>query len=173
MALSDFKEMVENARKLKGYSQRELSKKIGLSQSTYNDTINGKIKKPDIDILKRIAEELDLSLELMLKESNYGESFSIYGIDKYKSKSTRDLKNLIDEFRKSELDILEFDHQKRLITRKARHLLFLTVEHMKIMQKNKNSLYTIDRAINDIQLAFDQLEMVEEKYDYKKLPKDL
>ena len=52
MAISDFKEMVENARKLKGYSQRELAKMIGMSQSTYNDTINGKIKKPDIDILK-------------------------------------------------------------------------------------------------------------------------
>ena len=47
MAISDFKEMVENARKLKGYSQRELAKMIGMSQSTYNDTINGKIKKPD------------------------------------------------------------------------------------------------------------------------------
>ena len=53
MAISDFKEMVENARKLKGYSQRELAKMIGMSQSTYNDTINGKIKKPDIDILKK------------------------------------------------------------------------------------------------------------------------
>lgn len=61
-----------------------------MSQSTYNDTINGKTKKPDIDILKRIAEELDLSLDLMLKESGYGESFSIYGIDKYKNKSTKD-----------------------------------------------------------------------------------
>ena len=93
MALNDFKDMVENARKIKGYSQRELAKMIGMSQSTYNDTINGKIKKPDIDILKRIAEELDLSLDLMLKESRYGESFSIYGIDKYKNKSTKDLKN--------------------------------------------------------------------------------
>lgn len=57
---------------------------IGMSQSTYNDTINGKIKKTDIDILKRIAEELDLSLVLMLKESWYGASFSIYGIENIK-----------------------------------------------------------------------------------------
>ena len=100
MAITDFKEMIENARKLKGYSQRDLAKIIGLSQSTYNDTINGKIKKPDIDILKRIAEELDLSLDLMLKESGYGESFSLYGLDKYQNKSTKDLKNLIDEYKK-------------------------------------------------------------------------
>ena len=44
---------------------------------------------------------------------------------------------------------------------------------MKIMKENKDSLYTIDKAIDDVQSAFDQLEMVEEKYDYQKLPKDL
>ena len=158
MALNDFKDMVENARKIKGYSQRELAKMIGMSQSTYNDTINGKIKKPDIDILKRIAEELDLSLDLMLKESGYGESFSIYGIDKYK---------------KSELKLLEFDKQKRDVTRKARQKMFTTIEHMKIMKENKDSLYTIDKAIDDVQSAFEQLEMVEHKYDYNELPKDM
>lgn len=173
MAITDFKDMVETARKLKGYSQRELSKIIGLSQSTYNDTINGKIKKPDIDILKKIAEELDLSLDLMLKESGYGESFSIYGIDKYKNQSTKDLKNLIDEYKKSELKLLEFDKQKRDTTRKVRQKMFTTIEHMKIMKKSKNSLYTIDKAIDDVQNAFDQLEMVEHKYDYDELPKDL
>ena len=173
MAISDFKEMVENARKLKGYSQRELAKKIGLSQSTYNDTINGKIKKPDIDILKKIAEELDLSLDLMLKESGYGESFYLYGLDKYQNKSTKDLKNLIDEYKKSELDLLEFDHQKRETTTKVRKKMFSTIENMKTMKEDKDSLYTIDKAIDDVQYAFDQLKMVEEKYDYDKLPKDV
>lgn len=173
MADSGMKNMVENARKLKGYSQRELSKRIGLSQSTYNDTINGKIKKPDLEILKKIAEELDLSLELMLKDSGYGEAFSFYGVDKYKDKSTKDLKELIEEYQKSELDLLEFDKQKRDTTRKVRQKMFTTIEHMKIMKDDKDSLYTIDKAIDDVQSAFDQLEMVEEKYDYKKLPKDL
>ena len=173
MAISDFKEMVENARKLKGYSQRELARKIGLSQSTYNDTINGKIKKPDIDILKKIAEELDLSLDLMLKESGYGESFYLYGLDKYQNKSTKDLKNLIDEYKKSELDLLEFDHQKRETTTKVRKKMFSTIENMKTMKEDKDSLYTIDKAIDDVQSAFDQLKMVEEKYDYDKLPKGL
>ena len=41
------------------------------------------------------------------------------------------------------------------------------------MKENKDSLYTIDKAIDDVQSAFDQLEMVEEKYKKKKLPKDL
>ncbi len=173
MAISDFKEMVENARKLKGYSQRALAKKIGLSQSTYNDTINGKIKKPDIDILKKIAEELDLSLDLVLKESGYGESFCLYGLDRYQNKSTKDLKNLIDEYKMSELDLLEFDLQKRNTTRKVRQKMFSTIENMKTMKEDKDSLYTIDKAIDDVQSAYNQLKMVEEKYDYDKLPKDV
>ena len=41
------------------------------------------------------------------------------------------------------------------------------------MQKNKESLYTVDKAIEDIKIAFDELETVEEKYDYSKLPKDM
>ena len=172
MAITDFKEMIENARKLKGYSQRELAKIIGLSQSTYNDTINGKIKKPDIDILKRIAEELDLSLDLMLKESGYGESFSLYGLDKYQNKSTKDLKKLIDEYKKSQLDLLEFDHKKREVTNKVRKKMFTTIEYMKTMKEDKDNLYTIDKVVDDVQSAFEQLKMVEEKYDYDKLPKD-
>lgn len=51
--------------------------------------------------------------------------------------------------------------------------MFMTIEHMKIMKENKDSLYTIDKAIDDVQSAFDQLEMVEEKYDYQKLQKNL
>lgn len=40
------------------------------------------------------------------------------------------------------------------------------------MQKNQESLYTVDKAIDDIKVAFDELETVEEKYDNNKLPKD-
>ena len=56
----------------------------------------------------------------MLKVSCYGESFPIYVIDKYKNKSTKVLKNLIDEYKKSEFKLLEFDKQKRDITKKVR-----------------------------------------------------
>lgn len=33
--------------------------------------------------------------------------------------------------------------------------MFMTIEHMKIMKVNKDSLYTIDKAIDDVQSAFD------------------
>ena len=40
---NELKDIIEKARIARGLSQRELSKQIGLSQSTYNDTINGKM----------------------------------------------------------------------------------------------------------------------------------
>ena len=45
------------------------------------------------------------------------------------------------------------------------------MEHLQIMRDNKDSLYTIDKAIEDIKYAFDELEFAEHKYNYDKLPK--
>jgi len=63
------------------------------------------------------------------------------------------------------------DTKKRRKVSDARQKLFYTMEHLQIMKNNKDSLYTIDKAIEDIKYAFDELEDVEHKYDYSKLPK--
>ena len=61
------KSLIEGGRDIKNFSQRELARRIGLSNTSLNDLENGKVKKPDIEILRKIAEELDLSLEQLLK----------------------------------------------------------------------------------------------------------
>lgn len=172
MNSNELKSIIESARISKGVSQRELAKLSGISRSTLNDIINGKIKKVDVDSLKKIAETLDLSLTKLLEVAGYNEFLDFLSSDKYKNKSTNDLKEIIEKYKKSELDLLDFDAQKRKKVRKARQQLFNTVEHLKIMKENKDSLYTIDIAIEDIKNAFDELETVEETYNYSKLPKD-
>ena len=82
-------------------------------------------------------------------------------------------KEMIEKYKELELDLLDFDAQKRKKVKKARQHLFYTIEYLKIMQENKDSLYTIDKAIEDIKWCFDELEDVEHKYDYDKLPKDI
>ena len=170
MNSNEFKNIIENARIAKGISQRELAKLSGISRSTLNDIINGKIKKVDVDSLKKIAETLDLSLTNLLKVAGYDEFLDYLSLDKYKNKSTKDLKEMIEKYKKSELDLLDSDAQK---IRNARQKLFYTIEHLKIMQKNKESLYTVDNAIEDIKTAFVELEAIEEKYNYSKLPNDM
>ena len=170
MDSNELKNIIENARIAKEISQRELAKLSGISRSTLNDIINGKIKKVDVDSLKKIAETLDLSLTNLLKVAGYDEFLDYLSLDKYKNKSTKDLKEMIEKYKKSELDLLDFDAQK---IRNARQKLFYTMEHLKIIQESKDSLYTIDKAIEDIKWPFDELEDVEHKYDYDKLPKDM
>ena len=163
--------LIEDARVKKGISQRELAKETGISRSTLNDLINGKIKKVDIDDLRKIAEVLDMSLQELLKVAGYDEMLFYFNKDKYANKSTKDLKNLIEQYKKSEIDLLDFDSMKRKKVSAAKQKLFYTIEHLQILKDNKDSLYTLDKAIEDIQAAFDELKEAEYKYDYDKLPK--
>ena len=165
------KVLIEDARVKKGISQRELAKETGISRSTLNDLINGKIKKVDIDDLRKIAEVLDMSLQELLKVAGYDEMLFYFNKDKYANKSTKDLKNLIEQYKKSEIDLLDFDSMKRKKVSAARQKLFYTIEHLQILKDNKDTLYTLDKAIEDIQAAFDELKEAEYKYDYDKLPK--
>ena len=77
------KVLIEEARVKKGISQRELAKETGISRSTLNDLINGKIKKVDIDDLRKIAEVLDMSLQELLKVAGYDEMLFYFNKDKY------------------------------------------------------------------------------------------
>lgn len=171
MNSEELKTLIEDARIKKGISQRELAKQTGISRSTLNDLINGKIKKVDIDDLRKIAETLDISLQILLKVAGYDEILSYFNKDKYANKSSKDLKELIEQYKKSEIDLLDFDSQKRRKISDSRQKLFYTMEHLQIMKDNKDSLYTIDKAIEDIKYAFEELEFAEHKYDYSKLPK--
>ena len=175
MNSEELKLLIEDTRIKKGISQRELAKLTGISRSTLNDLINGKIKKVDIDDLRKIAETLDMSLQKLLKAAGYDEMSLYFNKnklkDRYYDKSSKDLKELVEQYKKSEIDLLDFDSEKRRKISDARQKLFYTMEHLKIMQNNKDSLYTIDKAIEDIKYAFEELEFAEHKYDYSKLPK--
>ena len=119
------KNLIESSRETKGISQRELAKLTGISRSTLNDLINGKIKKVDIDDLRKIAETLDMSLQEVLKVAGYDEMLFYFSKDKYANKSSKDLKNLIEQYKKSELDLLDFDAKKRSKVSAAKQKLFL------------------------------------------------
>lgn len=171
MNSEELKNLIESARVEKGISQRELAKLTGISRSTLNDLINEKIKKVDIDDLRKIAETLDMSLQKLLKVAGYDEMLFYFSKDKYANKSSKDLKEMIKTYEESQRELLEFDTEKRKKVSDARQKLFYTIEHLQIMKDNKDSLYTIDKAIEDIQYAFDELEFAEHKYDCSKLPK--
>lgn len=167
--------LIETARIKKGISQRELSKQTGISRSTLNDLINGKIKKVDIDDLRKIAEALDMSLQELVKVAGYDEMSMYFRMNKaqnkYLDKSTKDLKRLLDEYKNSEIDLLKFDSKKRDRAGEAGSLVVKVAEYLKMMKTRDDLLYTMDNAIEDLERAAEILKDIYQKYDYSKLPR--
>lgn len=154
----------------KRISQRELAKLTGISRSTLNDIVNGKIKKIKIDDLYHISIPLELNLEDLLDACGFNNVVKTLNRDRYEGMSTRQLKELLDEYQKSEYDLLDWDAKKRRTTSSARSKLF-DITHKIEMSKISGKEYSVDDISNDIKEAFDELESVQKKYDYSKLPK--
>ena len=167
------KTLIEGGRDIKNFSQRELARRIGLSNTSLNDLENGKVKKPDIEVLRKIAEELDLSLEQLLKAAGYDALTNWFSNDEFKNKSSRDLKNIIKEARIFKYDILDWDSNKREVARKVITNLDRVAYKLELIRDNRGINYTLDQAIEDIKESLNDLEDVAKKYDYGKLPKDV
>lgn len=173
MANSELKKVIENARKAQGYSQRQLAKQIGLSQSTYNDTINGKIKKVDVEILRKIAEGLNLSLDYLLKLSGYGDVYSYMNAEKYSNKSTKDFVEMLDKYEKFKMDILDWDYQKRQKTFELQDYINNIKTEIRIISAGGVRRMTDEELLQNLDRMYEITKEIAKKYDYSKLPKDL
>ena len=162
--------LILNAIERKQISQRELAKITGISRSTLNDIVNGKIKKIKLDDLYQISIPLELNLEDLLDACGFNNVIKTLSRDRYEGMSTRQLKELVDEYQKSEYDLLDWDAKKRRTTSSARDKLFAITNKIE-MSKRSDMKYTKDDIAKDVKEAFDELESVQIKYDYSKLPK--
>ncbi len=157
----------------KHISQRELAKLTGISRSTLNDIVNGKIKKIKLDNLYQISIPLELNLEDLLESCGFNQILKTLNLnrdDRLEKMSHRELKDKIKEYQKYELDLLSWDADKRKHCRKAYSQLFYLKERIKISQEYDNKEYTKDQIIDDITKVMEELKPVEIKYDYSKLP---
>ena len=165
--------LIEGGREAKRFSQRELARRIGLSNTSLNDLEKGKVQKPDIEILRKIAEELDLSLKELLSVAGYNELTTWVVDDEFKNKSSKDLKNIIKEARAFKYDILDWDAKKRAIAGDVMGKLDRIAYKLELINDNRGTSYTLDEAVKDIKEAVEELDKVAKKYDYSKLPYDV
>lgn len=172
MNSSELNNIVENARIAKGISQRELAKLSGIGRSTLNDIINGKIKKIDVDSLKKIAETLDLSLTNLLKVAGYDEFLGYLSLDKYKNKSTKDLKEMIEKYKESELDLLDFDAQKIKKIFELQDYINNVKTEIRIISAGGVRRMTDEELLHNLDEMYEITKKIAKKYDYNKLPKD-
>ena len=157
-----------NAIDKKGISQRELARLSGISRSTLNDIVNGKIKKIKLDDLYQIANILELNLENLLEACGFKSVIKSLNVDRYAGMSDRELKEKLDEYQKSELCLLDWDTQKRKQCKEVCTKLF-DIQHKIEMEKVTNKKYTKEEIANDIKEVIDDLKSIQVKYDYSKL----
>lgn len=169
---SEFKNVIETARSAKGYTQRDLAERIGIRQSTYNDTINGKTKKVDVTIVSKIADELDLSLRDLLKLAGY-DDVSFWFESKI-PKSKKDYLNQLDKCREFKYDILDWDAKKRQEAINIMEFVGQIKLQLKMIQiGSEENKYTLDDVIKELDDVVEKLKTIAEKYDYSKLPEDI
>lgn len=171
MNSNELKNIIENARIAKGISQRELAKLSGISRSTLNDIINGKIKKIKIDDLYQISIPLELNLENLLEVCGFNSILKSLNTDRYSGMSDKQLKEKLDEYQQSELSLLNWDTQKRKKTNELGKKLFGILNKIEMSEQlNKN--YTKKEIAEDIKEVIEELKSVQQKYDYSQLPRN-
>ena len=154
----------------KGISQRELARLSGISRSTLNDIVNGKIKKIKLDDLYQISNILELNLENLLEACGFKSVLKSLNADRYAGMSDRQLKEKLDEYQQSEMSLLDWDAKKRKQCREVGSKLF-DIQHRIEMEKITNKKYTKEEISNDIKEVIEDLKLIQVKYDYSKLPK--
>ena len=87
------------------------------------------------------------------------------------TKSTRDLKNLIEEYRLSQLELLDDSYQKRTNVRNCRSRLTGLIIKLENYDTFKD-LWTIEKITEELKDINKELIKSAKKYDYSKLPND-
>ena len=90
--------------------------------------------------------------------------------DKYANKSSKDLKDLIEQYKKSETDLLQFDFNKIEKAREVGFIIFDVAEHLTLLKEGKSE-YTLEQAVEELNKVQELLNPIMDKYDYSKLPK--
>ena len=102
----------------KKISQRELAKLTGISRSTLNDILNGKIKKIKLDDLYQISIPLELNLENLLEACGFNSVLKSLSTDRYAGMSDRQLKEKLDDVKKQimskEVELEELKKQMQI-----------------------------------------------------------
>lgn len=160
-----------NAIEKKGISQRELARLSGISRSTLNDIVNGKIKKIKLNDLYQISNILELNLENLLEACGFKSVLKSLNADRYAGMSDRKLKELIDRYSESEYELLDWDAKKRRQCSYIGKKLF-DIQNRIDMSEKSNKNYTKKEISEDIKHVIEDLKPIQQKYDYSKLPKN-
>ncbi len=104
---NDLGEYIKKTRENLGLSQRELAKLANINNAEISRLEAGKRQKPNVLILKAIAEALNLSLAGLMKRAGYDDTAINWGINTGDRRSVKDYQNALDEYNRFYFDVLD------------------------------------------------------------------
>ena len=112
-------------------------------------------------------------LELLMKAAGYDQVAYMFkqNDNSLNRKSTKSLRKLIEEYRLSQMDLLDDSYQERSNVRDCRtrlHSLIFKLENYDVYK----DIWTIEKITEELKEINKELIKSAEKYDYSKLPKD-
>ena len=120
-------EVITNARSKKGISMRELARLSGMDHAEISRIEKGTRLKPNILFLRRLAENLDLSLVDLLKTAGYSEIDISWGSGREDNKSIVDLKKELEDIQvlnnNLESSVSIYKNETRKIKSDIEHLI--------------------------------------------------
>lgn len=142
-----FSEKLKNIRREKGFSQKEIAEKLGVSQPSYAQYENGK-RKPKIETLRRIASALGVGLEDFMSEAE---------LSLFESMAQLYLKSDDDIEELESLDEHSPQEDARIIKRKIELKTRLLIQYEKSRDSAMEDIEYLTAEVKDLQGRIDKL----------------
>ncbi len=156
--------IIKDAREEIGLSQRELARKAQVDNAEISRIEAGKRQKPNILVLKNIAEVLDLSLVKLMKVSGYDDIDINFGRDLDEKRSLRDYKNIIDNYQRFYYDVLADISNRRKNDFEAKSIIEMLIYDIENQQEKINKENILGKLKTTIEILNSNLS----KFDSSK-----
>ncbi|GIN69579.1 hypothetical protein J14TS2_00540 [Bacillus sp. J14TS2] len=90
--MESFEQRLENLRDKKGYSKKEMSHKLGFTDNVYGSYERGE-RRPSFEALIKLADIFDVSLDFLIRGTEYKEDSNLTQYEKAVKDITNDLAN--------------------------------------------------------------------------------
>ncbi len=162
-------QIIKEAREKMGFSQRELAKKANIDNTEISRIESGQRLKPNVIILKNVAEILNLSMVDLMKIAGYSDVDINWGKDFTDKRSIADYQKQIKSYEKFYFDVLEdIDNRRKtdFSVKGAIADIIDKIELAKIEKKEISNDIILERLKDLITMIRPNLE----KFDKSKYP---
>lgn len=162
-------QIIKEAREYLGLSQRELARKANIDNGEVSRIEAGKRLKPNVIVLKNLADVLDLSVVELMKVSGYSDLDINYGIDLDEKRSARDYINIINDYQRFYFDVYEDISRRRKVDFEVKSIIMNLIYRIKdndiLTQK-----ITMKDILKELEKADELIRSNMDKFDSSKNP---